>query len=71
MNEQELMTLYKQLSNKTDAVLKIAKKTGRSPKTVARHWFSQSPLSGGMPKDKQTLKIIEQELKKAPKKIIA
>ena len=68
MTEKELKALYKTLENKTAAVLKIAKRTKRSPHTVARHWFSNAPLSGGMPTDTKTLKIIEEELLKAPKK---
>lgn len=71
MEEQELKNLYKTLSNKTAAVLKIAEKTGRSPHTVARHWFSDGALSGGMPKDRKTRKIIEKVLSKAPKKVTA
>ena len=67
MNQEERKQLYKSLDNKTKFLIELGQKVERSHHTV-RGWFSENVMSTEMPKDRKLLKLIDRELKKAPKK---
>jgi hypothetical protein len=70
MKEQELKQLYKDLDNKTKFLMDFSKKIGKSHHTI-RGWLSTNKMASDLPKDGKLLKRLENELKKAPKKVSA
>lgn len=58
---------YKQLRHKSQFQIDAAKALGKSPATV-RAWFSNGLMTSDIPEDKGVIKILKEQLRKAPKK---
>ena len=68
ITETKLKDLWSELKNKGEFAVSLSEKVKRSKFTIAKHWFSDSPLSGDMPSDPKLRELIYTELQKAPKK---